>query len=119
MTPRFYGIVITLFLSTVLADVLALLGASVAGKVLLGVDPVVFYNGLTSGLLGIGDVVHGLIKSAVFGVAIALSSCHYGLATEGGAPGAVRFHKIGGAALATELDAKRAIKEGAELAASL
>jgi len=30
-----------------------------------------------------------------------------------------RFHKIGGAALAAELDAKRAIKEGAELAARL
>jgi len=30
-----------------------------------------------------------------------------------------RFHKIGGAALASELDAKRAIKEGAELAARL
>ncbi|MET3116002.1 2,4-dienoyl-CoA reductase (NADPH2) [Undibacterium sp. GrIS 1.8] len=30
-----------------------------------------------------------------------------------------RFHKIGGAALASELDAKRAIKEGAELAVSL
>ncbi len=29
-----------------------------------------------------------------------------------------RFHKIGGAALAAELDAKRAIREGAELAAS-
>lgn len=38
-----------------------------------------------------------------------------------GAPhnGGPRFHKIGGAALAAELDAKRAIKEGAELAASL
>jgi 2,4-dienoyl-CoA reductase (NADPH2) len=30
-----------------------------------------------------------------------------------------RFHLIGGAALAAELDAKRAIREGAELAASL
>jgi 2,4-dienoyl-CoA reductase (NADPH2) len=30
-----------------------------------------------------------------------------------------RFHKIGGAALAAELDAKRAIREGAELAAKL
>jgi 2,4-dienoyl-CoA reductase (NADPH2) len=30
-----------------------------------------------------------------------------------------RFHKIGGAALASELDAKRAIREGAVLAASL
>jgi len=34
----------------------------------------------------------------------------------GGGP---RFHKIGGAALAAELDAKRAIREGAELAARL
>jgi phospholipid/cholesterol/gamma-HCH transport system permease protein len=90
VTPRFYGIVITLFLSTILADVLALLGAALAGRVLLGVDPRVFYNGLTSGLLGIGDVMHGLIKSTVFGIAIALSSCHYGLATEGGAPGVGR-----------------------------
>lgn len=90
VTPRFYGIVITLFLSTILADVLALLGASLAGRALLAVDPVVFYNGLTGGLLGMGDVMHGLIKSAVFGIAIALSSCHYGLATEGGAPGVGR-----------------------------
>ena len=36
-----------------------------------------------------------------------------------GTTGAPRFHKIGGAALAAELDAKRAIKEGAELAVSL
>ena len=34
-------------------------------------------------------------------------------------PGAPRFHTIGGAALASELDAKRAIREGATLAASL
>lgn len=34
-------------------------------------------------------------------------------------PGTPRYHKIGGAALAAELDAKRAIKEGAELAARL
>ncbi|MES2018766.1 MAG: NADPH-dependent 2,4-dienoyl-CoA reductase [Pseudomonadota bacterium] len=36
-----------------------------------------------------------------------------------GTVGGPRFHKIGGAALAAELDAKRAIKEGAELAVSL
>jgi 2,4-dienoyl-CoA reductase (NADPH2) len=36
-----------------------------------------------------------------------------------GTVGGPRFHKIGGAALAAELDAKRAIKEGAVLAVSL
>ena len=39
--------------------------------------------------------------------------------TIGEAVGATRFHKIGGAVLAAELDAKRAIREGAELAARL
>jgi 2,4-dienoyl-CoA reductase (NADPH2) len=38
---------------------------------------------------------------------------------EGAGGAGPRFHKIGGAALATELDAKRAIREGAELAARL
>ncbi|HEX8786434.1 MAG TPA: NADPH-dependent 2,4-dienoyl-CoA reductase, partial [Telluria sp.] len=36
-----------------------------------------------------------------------------------GTRGGPAFHKIGGAALAAELDAKRAIREGAELAARL
>jgi 2,4-dienoyl-CoA reductase (NADPH2) len=38
---------------------------------------------------------------------------------EGTQAGGPRFHKIGGAALAAELDAKRAIREGAALAATL
>jgi 2,4-dienoyl-CoA reductase (NADPH2) len=41
------------------------------------------------------------------------------LMPEPGAVGGPRFHKIGGAALAAELDAKRAIREGAVLGAGL
>lgn len=90
IAPRFVSIVTTLFLSTVFADALALLGAAYAGQALLGVEPRVFFNGLTSGLLGLGDVFHGLIKSVVFGLVIAISSCHFGIATRGGAPGVGR-----------------------------
>ncbi len=90
ITPRFIGIVVTLFLSTIFADVLALFGAAYAGLGILGVEPQVFYNGLTSGLLGLGDVFHGLIKSVVFGVVIALASCQFGMSTSGGAPGVGR-----------------------------
>ena len=90
IVPRFIGVVTTLFLSTIFADVLALLGAAYAGKGILGVDPLVFLNGLTSGLLGLGDVFHGLIKSVVFGIVIALASCQFGMATSGGAPGVGR-----------------------------
>jgi 2,4-dienoyl-CoA reductase (NADPH2) len=42
-----------------------------------------------------------------------------GAAGAAAAPTGPAFHKIGGAALASELDAKRAIREGAELAARL
>ena len=90
ITPRFIGIVVTLFLSTIFADVLALFGAAYAGWGILGVPPQIFYNGLTSGLLGLGDVFHGLIKSVVFGIVIAMASCQFGISTSGGAPGVGR-----------------------------
>lgn len=90
VAPRFVAIVTTLVLSTVFADFLALIGAAYSGWGLLGVEPMSFYNGVTSGLLGLGDVFHGLFKSFLFGVIIALSSCHFGLATSGGAPGVGR-----------------------------
>ena len=90
IAPRVVGMVCTLFLATVFADTLALFGASLAGHALLGVPPGLFYNGLTSGLLGIGDVTSGLVKSVVFGVVMALASCQYGLAVKGGAPGVGR-----------------------------
>jgi phospholipid/cholesterol/gamma-HCH transport system permease protein len=90
ITPRFIAFILTLFLSTLYADALALLGAAYAGKGLLDVEPSVFYNGLTSGLLGFNDVGVGLIKSVVFGIVMALASCHFGLAVKGGAPGVGR-----------------------------
>jgi phospholipid/cholesterol/gamma-HCH transport system permease protein len=90
IAPRFFSIVVTLFMLTLFADALALFGAAYTGQGLLGVDPQTFYNGLTAGLLHFGDVANGLIKSVVFGVVIALSSCYFGLSTTGGAPGVGR-----------------------------
>jgi phospholipid/cholesterol/gamma-HCH transport system permease protein len=90
VAPRFLAIVVTLFLSTIFSDALALFGAAYAGAGFLGVEPGVFYRGLTTGLLGFGDVAHGLAKSIVFGGVIGLSSCHFGLSTSGGAPGVGR-----------------------------
>jgi phospholipid/cholesterol/gamma-HCH transport system permease protein len=90
IAPRFLSIVSTLFMMTLFADALALLGAAYTGQGLLGVSPMTFYNGLTGGLLGFADVANGLFKSFVFGLVIALSSCHFGLTTKGGAPGVGR-----------------------------
>src|SRR5579872_385499 len=88
--PRFIGIVVTLFMMTLYADALALFGAAWTGYALLQIEPQTFYNGLTGGLLGFADVANGLVKSLSFGLVIALSSCHFGLSTTGGAPGVGR-----------------------------
>lgn len=90
IAPRFIAIVSTLFMMTLFADALALFGAAYTGEALLGVSPTTFYNGLTAGLLAFGDVANGLFKSIVFGLVMALASCHFGLATTGGAPGVGR-----------------------------
>lgn len=90
IAPRFLAIVATLFMMTLFADSLALLGAAASGDPLLGVSPTTFYNGLTSGLLSFSDVANGLIKSVAFGLVMGLASCHFGLATTGGAPGVGR-----------------------------
>lgn len=90
VAPRFISIVTTLFMMTLFADALALFGAAYTGQALLGVSPTTFYNGLASGLLGFGDVATGLVKSVAFGLVIGLASCHFGLATKGGAPGVGR-----------------------------
>lgn len=90
IAPRFLAIVFTLFLATAYADAVALIGAALAGKAMLGVEFSVFYNGLSSGLLNFGDVAHGLIKSVSFGIMMAISSCYFGLSAHGGAPGVGR-----------------------------
>lgn len=90
IAPRFIAIVSTLFMMTLFADALALFGAAYTGDALLGVSPTTFYNGLTTGLLDFGDVANGLFKSIVFGLVMGLASCHFGLATKGGAPGVGR-----------------------------
>jgi len=90
IVPRFIGIVVTLFMMTLYADALAIFGATYCAQALLHVPPSSFYHGLTSGLLGFGDVANGLAKSVIFGIVMALASCHFGLTTKGGAPGVGR-----------------------------
>ncbi|MBX3275923.1 MAG: ABC transporter permease [Sandaracinaceae bacterium] len=87
--PRVLAMVLMLFVLTVIGDAVALGGAMVAAKVLLDVDPRAFLNSLFL-LLDEWDLLTGLIKSVVFGLMIALTSCQFGLGVTGGAPGVGR-----------------------------
>lgn len=90
VVPRFIGIVATLVLSTGIAILIALAGASLAGYLLVAVAPLTFYGSITGGLLSVADLTHGMLKSAGFGVVIGLTSCFTGLRTTGGAEGVGR-----------------------------
>lgn len=87
--PRVIAMVAMLFVLTVYGDVLALAGAAVMGQALLNVSVMTFVNGLLDAIK-VWDLATGLIKSTVFGLIIALSSCHFGLTVKGGAPGVGR-----------------------------
>ncbi|MFH2006465.1 MAG: ABC transporter permease [bacterium] len=89
IVPRILAMVIMLFLLTVMGDLVAILGAMLFGKAMIGIEYTVFYAGLVNSI-GVGDLMHGLIKSLVFGLIIALTSCHFGLNVRGGAVGVGR-----------------------------
>lgn len=90
LAPRILAITLTTFIGTMLAMAIALVGAAITGVVIMRVHPMSFWNGLTGGLLGVGDVIHGLTKALVFGLAIATSSTSFGVHASGGPPGVGR-----------------------------
>ena len=58
-------------------------------KLLLNIEYSTYYYSLVDNLLP-ADFIHGLVKSVVFGLSIALTSCYFGIAVRGGAVGVGR-----------------------------
>lgn len=89
IVPRVTSMMVMLFLLTVLGDVVAIAGGALFGKVIVGVDFPVFWSSFVDNL-DHWDLLHGLAKSAVFGLVISLTSCHFGITVKGGAVGVGR-----------------------------
>ena len=89
VAPRVLAMMIMLFLLTIIGNLVAIGGAALFGKLMLGVEFGVFWTSLTTSL-GLEDLFHGLVKASAFGVIIALTSCHYGITVKGGAVGVGR-----------------------------
>ena len=89
IVPRVVAMMVTLLALTVVGDFVAVAGGSLVSMLLLGIEPQVFYYSLVDNL-GWVDFVHGLVKAAAFGVAIALTSCYFGISVRGGAVGVGR-----------------------------
>ncbi len=87
--PRVIAMVIMLAALTVLGDLVALLGAAVTARVVIGIDWATMFGSFADNLEP-ADFLHGVAKSLAFGFVIALSSCHFGLSVRGGSPGVGR-----------------------------
>ena len=84
--PRTIGLALIMPLLVLLADLTGVLGGLVVGMTSLDLTPYAYFLQLQK-VVHSWDVYSGLIKSMVFGVAIALISSQQGLAAEGGAEG--------------------------------
>jgi phospholipid/cholesterol/gamma-HCH transport system permease protein len=89
VVPRVLAMVITLVALTVIGDFVALLGASVIARLMLEIDFSTMYHSFADNLKPY-DFLHGVYKSIAFGVAIAMSSCYFGVTVRGGAVGVGR-----------------------------
>lgn len=70
ISPRFWGGVISMPLLTLVFNATAIYGAYLVGVQWLGVDAGVFWSNMNSSVDFHADVVNGLLKSLVFGVAV-------------------------------------------------
>jgi phospholipid/cholesterol/gamma-HCH transport system permease protein len=89
VVPRVIAMVLMLIALTVIGDLVALVGAAVVGRLMLDIDFSTMYYSITENLKPY-DFLHGVYKSIAFGVAIAMSSCYFGVTVRGGAVGVGR-----------------------------
>ena len=89
VVPRVLAMMIMLFCLTVLGDLVAIAGGALFSKLLLDLEYSVFYYSLVDNLMPF-DFLHGVLKSVFFGLAIAITSCYFGVGVRGGAVGVGR-----------------------------
>jgi phospholipid/cholesterol/gamma-HCH transport system permease protein len=87
--PRLLAGVITVPMLVLVADIIGVFGGYLIGVYKLNFNPQAYLIG-TREHLETSDVVHGLVKAAVFGFIVALMGCYHGYYSRGGAQGVGR-----------------------------
>ncbi len=72
VAPRFWGGVLSMPLLAALFSVMGVFGSYIVGVRLIGLDAGTFWGNMRAGIEFWPDVTNGIIKSAVFGVAVSL-----------------------------------------------
>ncbi len=93
VVPRFVAAFLMLFVLTIYADSIGMLGGYIISVFKLGISSHQYIK-RSIHVLMIKDVVTGLIKAFFFGGIIAIVGCYYGFRAEGGAEGVGRATTI-------------------------
>lgn len=86
VVPRFLALLIMLPCLTIFADILGIFGGFLVGIFQLGLNPYRYITFSFQFML-FKDFWTGIVKSACFGIIIAMIGCYMGLRTKGGAEG--------------------------------
>lgn len=89
VTPRVVACLVMLPLLVAMGDVVGLAGGYFVATTLKGITGTLYLSSVQT-FLSAGDVLKGMLKSAIYGVLIAVIGCHEGLNTQKGAQGVGR-----------------------------
>lgn len=106
VVPRLFAMIVMLFCLTAIGDLVAIGGGALIAKAILGIELRLFFDSVSS-MVFMSDLIVGLVKATVFGLAIGVVSSHYGLTVKGGARGvgfAVNACVVGNAILIFVVD---------------
>src|SRR5690554_2533675 len=78
LVPRFWAGVIAMPVLAAVFSMVGIIGGWIVGVVLIGIDPGVFWSQMQGGVDVFKDVLNGVIKSVVFGIAVTLVALHAG-----------------------------------------
>jgi len=78
VSPRLLALSMMMPLLVLYSDLVGILGGSIVGQSFLGITWTQYWN-QTIGSMGLVDIATGLVKSAVFGVIVAVAGCERGM----------------------------------------
>ncbi len=84
--PRLFAFILTMPILTLFSNVFGIFGGYLVAVYALGVPGEVYLTDITT-FMGVGDFMHGFIKSFIFAFMIGTVCCYKGISTRGGAEG--------------------------------
>ena len=78
VAPRLIALCVMMPMLVLYADMIGIFGGAIVGIGALGISWTQYWN-QTVGVIGIGDIFTGLLKSSVFGVIVAIAGCQKGI----------------------------------------